>query len=361
MSSSTDTSYFKRLVDREALRSYLTSELGPPESETFEITHLGEGHSNETLFVTWGNRELVMRRPPPGETAESAHDVLREYRILSALRDTDIPLPNPVLACEDHDVIGSDFYVMNRLEGDVIRDTEPDRFATPDARRRIGKELIDILTRIHAVDYKAVGLEELGKPEGFTRRQVSTWTRQWQWASEATFSVREIPQLEEVKVWLEENVPSDHPKTLFHGDYKLDNVMFEPGTPPRINGVFDWEMGTLGDPLVDLGWMLISWRDDEENATDAGIASTDFMSRRGYPTRRELVDLYESATGIEFTNPRFYLALAVYKHAGVGEMFFARHLRGDADDELYPTMEEVVPNLADRALRIIEGDGSEIL
>ncbi len=347
--------YFERLVDRDALNAYLEDELGP--ADRFDLELLKVGHSNETLHVTWGSRKMVMRRPPPGETAESAHDVLREYRVLSALEGTDIPLPEPILACGDHAVIGSDFYLMERLQGTVIRDEEPERFAAPEHRRTIGEELMEILGRIHNLDYAAVGLEDLGHPEGFTERQVDRWTKQLDWAFETTAEVRTIPELREVGRWLKDNLPPDPHHTLFQGDYKLDNVMFAPGTPPRIVGVFDWEMCTLGDPLFDLGWTLISWRDEDDSDALAGMSSTsEFMLREGYPDRRGLVDLYESYSGIAFEHDRFYRALAVYKYAGVGEMFFARHLAGDADDELYPLMEDIVPRLAEQALKIIRGE-----
>jgi len=347
--------YFERLIDRASLRSYLEDEIGP--ADRFELELLKVGHSNETLYVVWGSREMVLRRPPPGETAESAHDVLREYRVLSALEDTDIPLPAPILACEDPAVIGSDFYLMERLEGTVIRDEEPDRFASPRHRRAIGRELMENLARIHGLNYEAVGLGDLGHPEGFTRRQVERWTRQLDWAFETTEEVRSIPVLREVGRWLEENVPPDPHHTLFHGDFKLDNVMFAPGTPPRVIGIFDWEMCTLGDPLFDLGWTLISWRDEADSDALAGMSSTSkFMLREGYPDRRGLVDLYESHAGFSFEHDRFYRALAVYKYAGIGEMFFARHLAGNADDELYPLMEDIVPRLADQAREIVRGE-----
>ena len=217
--------YFERLVDEEALASYLEGELGAVEE--YAVSHHQEGHSNETLFVTWGERELVIRRPPPGETADTAHDVLREYRVMDALQSTAVPLPDTLLACEDHDVMGSDFYVMERVEGDVLREGEPERFS--DYREEIGHELVDTLAAIHAVDPQKVGLDEFGRPAGYTERQVGLWGKQITWAAEITEEEREIPTLKEVGDWLEDNRPDSHPHTLVHGDYKLDNVMFGPG------------------------------------------------------------------------------------------------------------------------------------
>jgi aminoglycoside phosphotransferase (APT) family kinase protein len=345
--------YLARLVDEDRLRAYLADRLGP--ADTFAVERHPEGHSNETLFVTWGDRELVLRRPPPGETAETAHDVLREYRVISALQGTDVPVPATVLSCEDHSVLGCDFYAVERLAGDVIRDPEPDRFGTLDHRRALGECLVEILARIQGVDYDRVGLGEFGYPEGFAERQVDRWTEQLDWAFEHTGAVRAVPALREVGDWLAANVPDETGDALVHGDYKLDNVMVAPGMPPRIVGVFDWELSTLGDPLTDLGWLLFFWHDRGEDPPVPELQPT-FLTRAGYPTRRELVDRYEAATGTTFANGRFYRALAAYKMAGLGEMFFRRHLEGNSDDPLYPKMEERVPALAAYARRVIDGE-----
>ncbi|MFC5969764.1 phosphotransferase family protein [Halomarina salina] len=349
-----DGEYFDRIVDVDRLAEYLESELGAAES--YDVEHHQEGHSNETLFVTWGDRELVVRRPPPGEVADSAHDVLREYEVMDALQGTDVPLPNTVAACEGHAVLGSDFYLMDRTEGDVLREGVPERFENPDAREAIGRELVDGLVAVHEVDYEAVGLEEFGYPPGFTQRQVDRWTKQLMWAFEVTVEEREVPKLYDVMEWLDDNVPEDPPATLVHGDYKLDNVMYGPGHDPDLVAVFDWEMSTLGDPFTDLGWMLSYWRDAKDPAPSVPELTAQFMEGDDFLTREELVERYEDRTGFSFENERFYRALAVYKLAGLGEMFFRRYLEGNSDDPMYPTMEERVPALADRAVRIIEGD-----
>jgi aminoglycoside phosphotransferase (APT) family kinase protein len=353
-----DSDYFGRIVDEDSLRAYLTAELGPVDE--YDVRHHQEGHSNETLFVTWGDTELVIRRPPPGDTAENAHDVLREYKVVHALQDTDVRVPRTVLACEDDSIIGGEFYAMERQDGDVLRDTEPERFATPEKRERIGHEMVDRLVEIHDVDYDAVGLREgdFGYPPDFTHRQVKRWSKQLKWAFKVTESEREVEALYEVMEWLEDNVPSDdqYPHTLVHGDYKLDNVMFGPSDTPEIAAIFDWELSTLGDPFTDLGWMLFYWREPKD--PEPAIPSLDqpFMTNEGYPTRRELIDRYERKTGFDYDNPTFYWVLATYKLAGLGEMFFRRHLEGNADDPMYPKMRDGVPALADQALDIIDGE-----
>ncbi|WP_332898944.1 phosphotransferase family protein [Haladaptatus sp. CMSO5] len=348
--------YFSRIVDEEKLAAFLEAELGA--AEAYDVRHHKEGHSNETLFVTWGDLELVIRRPPPGETAESAHDVLREYKVMNALQDTPVRVPRTILGTDDHSILGCDFYVMEKEAGDVLRRDEPERFATPEMREQIGIQLVDALAEIHETDYEAVGLGEFGYPEGYTERQVSRWKKQFDWASEVTEEERTVEGVEAVYDWLVENTPESHEHTLVHGDYKLDNVMFGPGTPPEIVGVFDWELSTLGDPLCDLGWMLAYWRDADDEPPAVPDLMARFMEREGYPSRQDLVDRYEEQTGREFVHERFYRTLAVFKLIGLGEMFYRRYLEGNSDDDLYPQMETQVQQLTDRAQRIIDGKES---
>nr|WP_222845532.1 phosphotransferase family protein [Natronomonas salsuginis] len=350
----TSKEYTDRLVDEGALTDYLEAELGP--ADEYSVERFSGGHSNETLFVTWGDYDLVLRRPPPGETADSAHDVIREHHVMDALQETDVRVPTTVLACDDHDLIGSDFYVMEQEKGVVLRDEEPDRFTDPDTRRRVGAELIDRLAEIHTVDYEAVRLEGFGRPEGYTERQVDRWHQQLEWAFEVTAKERAIPPLDDVHSWLAANVPDSHPHALVHGDYKLDNVIFGSEDPPEIAGIVDWEMSTLGDPRSDLAWLLTYWRDADDPPCAIPELVPTFTDREGYPTKADIVDRYEAATDVTFEHEQFYRALAVYKLAAICEMFFRRHLEGNADNPMYPKMRERVPAMADWAVRIIEGD-----
>ena len=341
------------LINRENLAAFLSDTLGP--AETFTVERHDQGFSNETLFLTWGDHDLVLRRPPPGETAETAHDVLREYEVTDALQDSEVPVPETIAATDDTDIIGCPFYLMERLDGDVIRYSEPERFATAEGRRGVSKEVIDTLAAIHSVDYEAVGLGDFGRPEGFTERQVERWRGQFEWAFEETTAVREVPAIEETGEWLAANVPDEPTHTLVHGDYKLDNVLFGPQMPPEIVGVLDWEMSTLGDPLCDLGWMLFFWADEESDITPVlrTIAPT-FLTDDEYFTRQEMVARYEEQTGVPVENLTFYRVLAVYKMAALGEMFFARYQMGHSDNAFYAMMEDGVPELADQALSLIE-------
>ncbi|ELY50377.1 phosphotransferase family protein [Natronolimnohabitans innermongolicus] len=369
MTRTDDSDYLDRLIDDDALRRYLESTLGP--ADGLELTYHREGQSNETLFVRWGERELVLRRPPAGATADSAHDVLREYRVLEALQDADVPVPRTVAGCDDHGVLGADFYLMERCRGDVLRDEEPERFARPRRRRSLAERFIDTLADIHETDPEAVGLGELGHPDGYTERQIDRWTEQLEWAFERTEAERSVPLLREIADWLAANVPEAYDHTLVHGDYKLDNVMFAPDggrdassderadgaseRPPTVEAVFDWELCTRGDPAMDLGWMLVYWPDPGDPSLEDGLLPR-FLVREGYPTRRELVERYEALTGRTFDHHRFYRTFGVFKMAGACEMMYRRYLEGNADNESYPLMERRVPKLAERADRIRTGE-----
>jgi aminoglycoside phosphotransferase (APT) family kinase protein len=343
-------------LDSAALRRYLERELGG-DGGTLEVSAVESGRSNETVVVTWGDRRYVLRKPPAGASSESAHDVLREYRIMDALQDGPVPTPTTVLACDDDSILGSEFYLMAHLEGHVVRGEEPDAFGTPAARERFGKELVDTLAAIHSVDVEAVGLADLGRPEGFTRRQVDRWGKQLSWALERTERGDELAALDDVGDWLANNVPADPPAGLVHGDFKIDNVLFGPAAPPEIRGVLDWEMGTYGDPLTDLGWLLIHWHDAGDPDPFLPTVTPPFLERDGYVSRADLVDRYERESGLEFTDGRFYRALAAYKEAAACEVFYARYLRGE-EHPFFERAEETVPKAAARAKRIVDGADS---
>jgi aminoglycoside phosphotransferase (APT) family kinase protein len=347
------------LVDEAALAEFCRAALGGGPGTDLTVEYHGDGLSNETLFVDWGDHELVLRRPPAGEHDAGAHDVLREARVMDAVAG-EVPVPGVVATCEDPGVIGSEFILLERLDGEVLRTSEPERFATPEARQAVGERLVDTLAEVHAVDHEAIGLREgeFGYPEGYLERQVETFTEQLtEWLLPMTEHDREVPHIRAVGDWLAENVPEEADYTLVHGDYKLDNLMFAPGTPPQVTGVLDWELATLGDPLADLGWMLVFWRDggDPEPALPEGLVPT-FMQQPDYPCRRELVARYEERTGRQFTNQRFYRGLAAYKITTTCEAMYFRYRSGEADDPLYPALEEGVPELARRAKRVVEGE-----
>jgi len=340
------------LVDPESLERFLDGRLPGP--GRVEVERHMAGHSNETFFVSRGRDEWVLRRPPRGAFLPTAHDVLREYRVLSALARTAVRAPRPVLACPDETVIGAPFYLMERVHGFVIRDELPPGFGDPATRTPIGDELVDALAELHAVDWRAVGLEGWGRPTGYLARQVKRWRGQLELATQ--FS-RPLPDLVRVGEWLAGHVPPDAAPTIVQGDYKLDNVAFDPNPPARLLAIFDWEMATIGDPLADLGWMVSFWREphDPEDVLERDAAVTRLP---GFRARDELLERYRERTGRSTADLAFHLVLAVWKLAVLLEGSFARHLAGVTDDPLFAELGDGVPALARRALGLIHDDAS---
>ena len=335
------------LVDEAALARYLEEHL--PGDGDVSITRHQAGHSNETFFVRWGDRDLVLRRPPLGAFLPTAHDVGREHRVLSALAATTVRVPKTVLMCPDEDIIGAPFYLMERIHGAVIRTELPPAFDSADDRAAIGDELVDALVELHSVDPASCGLQDFGRPTGYLSRQLKRWTGQMELTLPLT---RPLPDLEAIGRWLADKLPESPPATIVHGDYKLDNVMFAPEAPARLVALLDWEMSTLGDPLADLGWMTSFWR--EATDADAGVFSdlNRVTTLPGFKTRAQLVERYATATGRDCARLDWYQVLAIWKLAILLEGSYARHLAGMTDDPFFAQMEEGVPSLARRALEV---------
>jgi aminoglycoside phosphotransferase (APT) family kinase protein len=334
------------LVDAVALGRFLDRRLsgeGP-----FEVERHQAGHSNETFFIRRSGHEWVLRRPPLGAFLPTAHDVGREYRVLSALRDTPVRTPQPLVSCEDDSVIGAPFYVMERIEGVVVRDELPE-WATEEERGRIGEELVDALAELHAVDWTSVDLEGWGKLTGYLERQLKRWGGQLALTMPLT---RPLPDLEKVGAWLGENLPESPPSTIVHGDYKLDNVVLDAKAPAHIAGILDWEMSTIGDPIADLGYMLSFWREPGDDADRLLSEQLEITRMPGFPTREELVERYADRTGRHVGDVTWYEVLATWKLAILLEGSYARHLSGVTDDPFFALLEKGVPALARRALGV---------
>jgi aminoglycoside phosphotransferase (APT) family kinase protein len=331
------------LVDVEALGTFLDGRV--PGRGPFEVERHRAGHSNETFFVRRSGHRWVLRRPPRGAFLPTAHDVLREHRVLSALAGTPVRAPRPVLACRDEAVIGVPFYLMEMVDGVVVRDRLPP-WIDDAGRRRLGEELVDTLAELHAVDWRRAGLEGWGKPTGYLDRQLRRWTGQLQLATRFT---RPLPDLVAVGTWLEENLPGSPPATIVHGDYKLDNVVLGPQAPVRVAAVLDWEMSTIGDPMADLGYLLSFWREPDD-PPDAVLAEQLVLTRQpGFPSRAELVERYAERTGHRPGDTTWYQVLAVWKMAILLEGSYARYQAGVTDDPFFARLEEGVPALARRA------------
>lgn len=336
------------LVEEDALAAFLRREFG--EDAELTVQRHQAGHSNETFFVTYGERDLVLRRPPRGAFLPTAHDVRREFEVMRALGPTGVRVPAVLMMCTDRSVIGAEFYLMERVRGAVVRDHLPDAFGASDLRR-VGDELVDSLVELHAVDPGSCGLEDFGRRSGYLQRQLKRWNGQLELTLPHT---RPLPALEEVGSWLADNTPGSQGTTIVHGDYKLDNVIFDPASPTRLTAILDWEMSTLGDPLADLGWMISFWREpgDEEEAVLGRLSRVTEMD--GFSDRAALANRYQRVTGRDISALDWYVVLAIWKLSILLEGSFARHLAGMTDDPFFAELEHGVPALAERAIRVSE-------
>jgi aminoglycoside phosphotransferase (APT) family kinase protein len=315
---------------------------------------IGEGHSNVTYLIERDSGpQLVLRRPPRPPLPPSAHDVLREARLLRALQDTPARVPRVLAVGDDPATIGSPFYVMERIAGDAIVFSVPDVLDNPAERRRIADELIDALVEIHAVDWRAVGLEGFGKPTGYLERQLRRFSGLWD-----LNKTREIPAVERVAEWLAGHLPEPDPSTpatIVHGDYRLGNTMFAPGAPARLAAVLDWEMATIGDPLADLGYLCMMWSEAGDPAGGLRDALGRVTRAEGFPTRAELIARYEQRTGRSMGDLRWYVTLAVWKSVVFMEGNYKRAVAGTTDDPYLKHFGEGVLQLAAQAEEVALG------
>ncbi len=329
------------LIVLEPLIEWLaTSGLDVPED--LSAVPVGEGHSNVTFVLSTG---VVLRRPPRGPLPPSAHNVLREARLLRALEGTPVRVPKMLAACDDTGVIGAPFYVMERVPGEVIADSIPDPLDNPEQRARIAEELIDALVELHAVDWTRLDLEGFGKPTGYLERQLRRFTGLWEHNR-----TRELPQVEEVGAWLAANMPDSPRATIVHGDYRLGNTMFAPTAPAHLIAIFDWEMATVGDPLADVGYLLMHWTEPGDRLGKFNLNNVTL--RTGFPTRAELVTRYEERSGRSMQALDWYVTLALWKAVVFMEGNYKRATAGSTDDPYLKTFEEGVVEIADRAVAV---------
>jgi aminoglycoside phosphotransferase (APT) family kinase protein len=310
------------------------------------IEQFPKGHSNLTYLVRKGDTELVLRRPPFAVQVKSGHDMAREHRVLAALAPVFAPAPRPIALCEDPAIIGAPFYLMERRRGRILRQRLPDDLRDdPALLRRVCEALVDGLVQLHAIDVAAVGLSDLGRPEGYAQRQVEGWIARYDKAR--TDDVRE---LEEVAAWLRERTPTSGEGTLVHNDYKLDNVMLDAADPTRIVAVLDWELCTLGDPLMDLGTTLGYWVQADDDPTWRALAFGP-TSAPGAPTRREIADRYAEATGRDVSGIVFHYVFGLYKIAGIIQQIYWRFRHGHTTDPRFAMLDRIVLALARSASR----------
>lgn len=321
---------------------YLAEQLGDDTWRDCSVELIAGGRSNLTYLVMAGDKELVLRRPPLGHVLPTAHDMAREFTVISALRDTDVPVPDAIHLCTDEEVLGAPFYVMERLRGHILRNDFPAGYAeTPAEKRTIGEAVVDTLAKIHTVDYRAVGLAEFGHPDGFMARQVRRWKQQWERSV-----TRPLPAMDELIEKLEAKIPMSPAPTIVHGDFRVDNTILDAEDPGRIVGVLDWEMSTLGDPLADLGLTLVYWPDQGDvDEFKKGFGSVTITSAEGFPSRREVVDRYAETTGRDVSDVAYYWAFGFFKLAVILEGIHARFLQGKTVGEGFETIGERVPPL----------------
>lgn len=333
------------LLDAERLARYLHEQLGIDADGPIAITQFPSGHSNLTYLVRVGERELILRRPPFGSRVKTAHDMGREYRILSQLHRVLPQAPRALAYCDDAAVLGAPFYVMERLVGVILRRRLPAGLAIDaDTARRLSEAFVDQLAALHAVDYHVAGLGDLGKPEGYVERQVSGWTRRYQDAR-----TDEIADVEWIAQWLAGCIPPESGAALVHGDFKYDNLVLDAADLTRVVGILDWEMATLGDPLVDLGVALGYWvqADDSQILRQFAFGPTDLP---GTLTRRELAERYAARTGRSLDHLVFYYCFALFKTAVVAQQIYYRYRQGLTKDPRFAALGEGVKVLARAAV-----------
>lgn len=326
-------------IDAKKLSDLLSSELGV-EAADLSIEQFPAGSSNLTYLVRLGDNEYVLRRPPFGNTVKSAHDMGREFNVLSKLSAVYPPAPKPLLFCDDTEVIGSEFYLMERRNGLVIRGRSPKELEeSPELQERVCRSFIENLAELHAIDYDAAGLGDLGRPEGYCRRQVEGWTKRYFAAK-----THEWPELEHAIEWLNENVPAESGASLVHNDYKFDNVMLDPADLTRVTAVLDWEMVTIGDPLMDLGTTLGYWMSRE---VGSDLLSMPFNPRvlMENISRQDLAEMYADASGREVTDLLFYYVFGTFKIAAIAQQIFARYVKGFTKDQRFAGFDQFVSAL----------------
>jgi aminoglycoside phosphotransferase (APT) family kinase protein len=327
-------------LDIDRLGPFLQSTLNL-EGEV-EVLQYPSGFSNLTYMLMIGDTEIVLRRPPFGSKPKSCHDMKREHDVLAALHGSFPYCPKPLVYCEDESIIGSPFYVMERIEGIIVRRDFPSGLTlSPAEVRALFDRVVDVHVELHSVDWRSVGLEGFGKPEGYVERQVAGWSGRYRRAR-----TPDVPDCEGIMTWLEENRPPDSgPGCIVHNDFRLDNVVLDGADPMRVVGVLDWEMATLGDPLMDLGASLAYW---VEQGDSAGFQAMRMMPTNadGAPTRVEVVARYAAKSGLDIGDFSFYYCYGLFRLAVIVQQIYYRSYHGQTEDPRFRNMNLWVGGLA---------------
>ena len=335
-------------LDATALGRWLAVAAPEYSGATIEVEQFPSGYSNLTYLLRLGaDRELVLRRPPKGVKHGSAHDMGREYRILRALHARGGKVPRPVGYCEDDAVLGTPFYVMERVRGLILRQAAPPGLSlTPEIMRGLSTAFVEAMLEIHHTPLDTAGVREVGNPEGYVQRQVQGWAKRYR-----TAATDEIADMESLASWLDANRPGEWGAALIHNDFKYDNMVLDPADPTRILAVLDWEMATLGDPLMDLGTTLAYWvdADDPPELRALGLGIT---ALPGNLSRAELWERYEQLVGRPLGSPAFYYAFGLFKLAVIAQQIYTRFQAGLTRDERFGALIHAVRALAAMGIRV---------
>ncbi len=315
-------------LDTHALENYLCKHLDT--NETLAIKQFPSGFSNLTYLLRFGEKEFVLRRPPFGANIKSAHDMSREYHILSHLIKIYPKVPKPLLFCADNAIIGAPFYVMERVKGVILRAQMPEEnYPAPQQMAKAANALVTTFVELHAVDYQAAGLGELGRPQGYAQRQIEGWIKRYQHAR-----TDDIPEMEKLADWLAANIPPDGKTALIHNDFKYDNLVLNPADWSEVIAVLDWEMATIGDPLMDLGTSLAYWIDTNDPPVLQKMKFSPTTIPGGF-SRAEMAEAYARLSGNDLVNIVFYYAYGLYKIAVIGQQIYARYKKGLTKDQRF--------------------------
>lgn len=333
-------------LDAAALQAYLRTHL-PGVEGPLRVEQFPSGFSNLTYLLRLGERELVLRRPPPGADVRGGHDVGREFRVLSALHPVYGKVPRPLLFCADAAVPGAPFYLMERVRGVILRGRPPPGVELgPERMRAVCLAAVDTLAELHAVDWRAAGLEGVGRPEGYVERQVSGWTERWSRAR-----TDDVPEMEAAAEWMAAHRPPESGAALIHGDFKYDNLVLDPADPTRVRAVLDWEMATVGDPLMDLGTSLGYWAEpgDPPELLQFGLTHLP-----GNLDRQGVVERYGERSGRDVSGALFPYVYGVFKVGVIAQQIYARYRKGHTRDPRFGGLIHVVRACGRMAARAVE-------
>lgn len=335
-------------LDLDKLNTFLksnASEVG----EVLEITQFPGGYSNLTYCLHTNTKQFVLRCPPRGANIKSAHDMAREFRVLSALKGHYPLIPDPIFYEESDGVVGSTFYIMEKVDGIILRASNAIMMnLTPELYASISESLIDNLVALHKLDIHKTGLIQLGKPEGYVKRQVEGWVKRYYSAE-----TDKLNQMDEIADWLKAHFPADQPATFLHNDYKHDNVILNPTNLSEILAVLDWEMATVGDPLMDLGGTLAYWAEADD---DDAMKQFNLTWLPGNLSRRQVIDRYALKSGRDVSQILFYYVFGLYKNAVIAQQIYARWRQGLTKDPRFGQLLFVIKSLSSRTIASIERD-----